>query len=101
MGKALDVLNYEKYLPVDFEVEQTDGKKLIRCKYFETTILDGDTQIPLEDDSFHAVVCISGTGELSVGDRHQSIKAGESVFIPASNDMLDITGEISVAITKA
>lgn len=100
LGKALDVLNYEKYLPVDFEVEQTDGRKFIRCKYFETNIIDGEIQIPLEDDSFHAVVCIDGVGEISVGDIHQSIKAGESVFIPASNNTLKIAGEISVVITK-
>ena len=100
LSKALDVLNYQKYVPLDFEVEQTDEKKLIRCKYFETAIFNGEAQIQLEDDSFHSVVCIGGMGKISVGDKHQSIKAGDSVFIPASNDVMEIVGEISVAVTK-
>ena len=100
LAKALDVLNYQKYEPVGFEIEHKDGRKLIRCKYFETSILDGEAQIPLEDDSFHAVVCIRGTGKISVGDKHQNIKAGDSVFIPASNNILEISGDASVIISK-
>ena len=100
LAKALDVLDYHKYEPVDFEVEQRDGRKFIRCKYFETSILYGKVQSPLEDDSFHAVVCIGGKGTITVAEKHQSLRAGDSVFIPALNGMLDIAGEISVVITK-
>lgn len=100
LEKALDVLNYKKYESRDFEVEQECGRKLIRCKYFETCIVDGNVQIPLENDSFRNVVCISGGGELTVGEECQSIKAGESIFIPATKGVVTLSGTTSVAITK-
>nr|MCR5347352.1 hypothetical protein [Fretibacterium sp.] len=86
--------------PGDFEVEQQDGSRQIRCKYFETGIVEGKARMPIEDDSFHAVVCIRGGGEIAVGDKREVIKAGESLFIPAMNEVLKTDGDMSVVITK-
>ena len=102
LSKALDVMNYHKYEPIDIEVEQEEGQKQIRCKYFETSIVsvDGRKSLPLTDDSFRAVLCIKGQGEIAVGDEHRRIKAGESLFIPATNKKLMITGDMSMVISK-
>lgn len=43
LKKALDVLDYGKYEPV--ELEQEDG--VIRCKYFETAFTTGETRFQL------------------------------------------------------
>lgn len=97
LNKALDVLDYKKYVPT--ELEETDGK--IRCKYFEVQFIDVDkkTQIKLEDDSFHAVVCIDGSGQIGIGEM-QEIKAGETVFIPATNSILKIEGHMSIVLAR-
>lgn len=66
LKKALDVLDYGKYEPV--ELEQEDG--VIRCKYFETAFVNVETRLQLEDDSFYAVTCISGSGTLELKKEH-------------------------------
>lgn len=99
LEKALDVLNCQKYDPMEFlEKSESAGRTLSRCKYFEAVIyeIDGEKKIPLYGDRFSSVICISGSGTLSVGSTSMEITAGESVFIPAMNDLLTISGKLSV-----
>ena len=102
LEKALDVLNYKKYETGYLEVKQGNKQKHIRCKYFETTFLDvdGEEKTPVEDDSFRAVICISGSGVLKLGDVCQHVKAGESFFIPAVNGILEASGKMLIALTR-
>ena len=97
LQKALDVLDFKKYLPV--QLEEKDGK--VRCKYFEVQFLEvcGYKEIFLEDDSFHAVVCIKGEGQIRI-DEYQTIKAGETIFIPAAKCTVYIEGEMSLLIAR-
>ena len=50
LDKAVDVLNFEKYMPTEYgsRTEET-GKVLSRCKYFESIYygIDGTEKIPL------------------------------------------------------
>lgn len=98
LKKALDVLNYRKYEPV--ELEHEDDK--IRCKYFEVEVLDTDEEenISLKDDSFCSVSCIKGYGQLNINNHEEEVKAGDSFFIPAVNSQLHIKGNLSVILTR-
>lgn len=105
LNKALDVLNYKKYVPVDFDVATEDGRKLIRCKYFETTVInsavdESDKRINLEDDSFYTLTGFIGNGILSLDNIDMQIRPGDTFFIPATNNTLTIKGDISLAITR-
>ena len=103
LQKALDVLNYDRYQPADFEISQVDNdQKQVRCKYFEVSILrvEDNKKIPLEDDSFQSVTCIAGEGTLCMGNEWQTFHLGESFFIPARNDKLQVTGICSLILTK-
>ena len=103
LKKALDVLNYKRYVPEGMEtVTDASGQKKVTCKYFETTILKvkEKTIVRLEDDSFHALVCIEGEGHIEIGGECIEIYAGDCVFIPAANDSMMINGRISAVITK-
>jgi mannose-1-phosphate guanylyltransferase/mannose-6-phosphate isomerase len=101
LRKALDVLNFQKYEPTDFDVVQEKGRKKICCKYFEATILsvDGEEIITVEDDSFHAVVCIDGEAKVSVNEKEEKLQAGESIFVSAADTSITITGKSSLVIT--
>lgn len=102
LDKALDVLNYSKYEQIRFEPEEnSDGTVLSRCKYFESTVYDISNKIELQidDTKFQSLVCMRGSGEVSFMDSKIQIKAGESIFIPALNGVLTITGELSVVIS--
>ncbi len=97
LNKALDVLDYHQYQPV--ELEKTEDK--IRCKYFEVEVIEvsGEKRIPLTDDSFYALTCLKGTGKLVLNDEI-NIFAGETVFIPATSDILTIQGNCSLIMTR-
>ena len=96
LKKALDVLDYGKYEPV--ELEQEDG--VIRCKYFETAFVNGEARFQLEDDSFYAMICISGRGTVELEERRMDVSPGDTFFVPAVNGMLSISGTASLALTR-
>ncbi|MBS6580310.1 MULTISPECIES: type I phosphomannose isomerase catalytic subunit [Ruminococcus] len=94
LEKALDVLNYRKYEPKSF-----DGK--VSCKYFNVSFVDvqEQQQIPLSDDSFYSITCIKGSGTLMLGEA-MPINSGETVFIPATDAIMSVEGNVSLVITK-
>ena len=99
--KALDVLNFNKYIVTEPEKEtSSDGSVLVRCKYFESTLyeVDDKIKISLENDRFYSIVCIKGEGCMQIADMSMDVKAGESVFVPAQNGILIVSGKISVVI---
>lgn len=102
LEKALDVLNYKKYTPETRPDTPVDnGKLLAQCKYFETIAyhVDGEQKLPLDSSTFHNVVCIRGKGQLTLGEYTLPIEAGESVFIPATDATLCVTGKLSFVLS--
>ena len=109
LDKALDVLIFTMYKPADLTVEKVAGDEThIQCKYFETTVLKvGQNSIkgtafsvPASEDSFRAVTCIDGEGTLTVGGERLEVRAGDSFFIPAGNRTIELSGEMTVALTS-
>ena len=96
LQKALDVLTYKKYEAEG--IERSNGK--VSCKYFEVDFVHGESRMKFEDDSFHSVTCINGSGTLSLNESVMNIHAGETIFIPATNDSLITTGNASLIIAK-
>lgn len=102
LDKALDVLNYERYIPEDFQIDFKNDDKIITCKYFETIIMTvkDEKKISLSSDSFCSLVCIEGDGEAELSDSKLAFKAGDSLFIPATDDILNIKGNSKLILTK-
>ena len=102
LDKALDVLDYGRYQQVRMETGSDDTEKTVRCKYFETQILeiDGTKHLPLKEDSFYSVVCIRGEGVIRLKEEVMDIRAGDSVFIPAVTELLEAEGKLSLVITR-
>lgn len=102
LEKALEILDYKKYVPSDYEVDEDGaGTVLSRCKCFEAVIYDikEEQRIRFEADRFHAVVCIKGQGTLKINGCIMSITAGESVFVPAADGVLTVEGDLSIIIS--
>ena len=97
LDKALEVADYRKYEPQSLEGE---GNLICRCKYFEALIydVDGTVTVPADDSKFDAAVCLEGEGTISCADQTVSIRKGESVFLPASKDPIDMSGTMKVLI---
>ena len=60
----------------------------------------GKSVIPVSEDSFRAVTCIDGEGALTVGGERLDVRAGDSFFIPAGNKSIELSGEMTVAVTS-
>lgn len=102
LDKAIDVINYSKYEPESGSSceEEVNDKSICRCKYFETYLHDIEysQELPLDDSTFKGLVVISGEGNCSIGSETMSLKAGDSVFIPAITGKLNLSGQMRVLI---
>lgn len=99
MKKALDVLDYKKYEPI--KREKNYGR--IRCKYFEVELVEvvGHEKIHLSNDSFYSVTCIKGKGNGKIAmDEVIDISSGDTFFIPATNNLLFLEGNMTLLITR-
>lgn len=108
--KALDVMDYQPYIPQKFENrvgkgEQYESRLLCCCKYFISTYyhIMGEVEIALTEESFNSIVCISGSGRLSIKNSdalEMTFCAGESMFLPKSGQICCISGECEVIVTR-
>lgn len=100
LKKALDVLNFSKYEPKESE-QSENGTLLSQCKYFEVNIydIDGEEKIQIDDSRFYSVICIKGNGLLDLTNYKMTIRAGESIFIPAVTAVLKVQGKLSIVMS--
>lgn len=102
LQKALDVLDYRKYTPDLVQTDKSDqGVILARCKYFEATVYEvtDESRVQLESSKFNSIVCIKGSAMLKLKDLVLPIKSGESIFIPATDGCLEVSGEASLVMS--
>ena len=97
LDKGLEVTNLRKYEPQSFE----DSDNVIcRCKYFEALVYDVDGKLTAaaDDSKFDTAVCLEGEGAVRCADTCMNLSKGESVFLPASKDLIEFTGRMKVLV---
>ena len=88
--KALDVMNFKAHLdprtrPLVVHREGVDLSLLSACKYFAAERWDLTSEISWRDDeSFHMLTVLSGTGQFSWRQGSASYHPGECWFIPGN-----------------
>lgn len=105
--KALDVMNYNKYVPQSFVNEKTvteefEKRLVTECKYFTCQEYSIKTQMQIrqETTSFTALVCLDGSGEIYSEERREVIKAGDSFFVPAGEKTLHVEGQCKLLVVR-
>lgn len=93
IDKALAVTDTKKFVPTAFE-----GDILGECEYFSVRKLTLSDKIELEagNDSFNAVTCTSGKGEID----GEPFSAGDSFFVPAGYGKYSLSGNAEIILTK-
>ncbi len=93
IDKALAVTNTEKFEPTTFP-----GDILGECEYFSVRklTLSGSATLNAGKDSFNAVTCISGEGEID----GQKLCTGDTFFVPAGYGEYALTGNAEIILTK-
>ena len=71
---------------------------LVECPYFTTRRLriKGCADLDTENLSFHALVCLSGSGAVIAGDSALPLRRGESVFLPADLGAYRLAGQLEL-----
>lgn len=110
MMKALDVMNYQPYLPQKFDEEVTikdsyEKYLLCSCKYFKCSklVVKGSAEFLLTEESFVSIICLSGSGEINIKDIEFppiSFTKGESIFLPKTDKICKIVGECEMIVTR-
>ena len=77
------------------------GNILAECEYFtvEELVIDGTAKIEVTDNSFVSVIVIDGQGELSNNAYVTKFIKGDSIFIPAQNNVFKVQGQCNLIIT--
>ena len=93
IDKALAVTSTDKFAPTTF-----DGDVLGECEYFTASkiSLSGKLEICADKDSFNAVTCISGEGEID----GQRLSTGDTYFVPAGYGAYSLSGNAEIILTK-
>lgn len=99
---AIDFSYHDSYKsePVD------DGEPIAmiaECEHFSVSriLLDGEIDLKYSDDSFTAVMCIDGEASLEYLGGSVSIKAGETLLVPAALTSFCLKGKATLLSARA
>ncbi len=84
-------------------VEAVDGvARLASCKYFTVDRIDlaGKASVLVDESSFVSLLVLEGTPTLTAGETTFSLKAGDSVFLPAGMGEAVLEGEATVISSR-
>lgn len=74
---------------------------LAKCKYFTVEKYDvKDTlEIKITEDCFKSIIVLTGSGKLEYNSGNLSFTKGDSIFIPAQNDVIKIKGNCEIIVS--
>ncbi len=98
--EAAESINYavEKDYRTPYTPKKNEGVPLVECPYFTTALYDLDEPMTLdysELDSFIILIGLKGEGSITDSEANTTtLKAGETVLIPATTQEVKVTGTI-------
>jgi mannose-6-phosphate isomerase len=98
--QAAEAINYkvEKDYRTEYRPEKNQGVNLVNCPYFNTAVYDLDKPMTLDYadlDSFVILIGLKGNAEISDSEGNTtSLKAGETVLIPATEKEIMVSGTV-------
>lgn len=99
--KGVMASNLSKWKPKTFSADSDGTRTLASCEYFSVKQIKvcGTKSLLADEKSYHALVVADGESELVAGEYSQKIKAGETVFIPATFGKYLLRGEATILLT--
>lgn len=98
--QAAESINYqvEKNYRTEYVAQQNRGVSLVRCPHFNTAVYDLDEPMTIdysELDSFVILIGMKGEGTIKDNEGNEtSLKAGETILIPATTKTIKMEGTI-------
>ena len=97
VAKAMDVSNLTAVEPKELNIATEDGILKGINKFFTATLVEinGNKEFTEDKNTFRCFTCLEGEGR--IGD--VNIKKGETVFVPASANAFNVSGNFSAIMT--
>ena len=98
--QAAEAIDYhvEKDYRTEYRPEKNQGVNLVNCPYFNTAVYDLDEPMTLDYsglDSFVILIGLKGEGTITDSEGNTtSLKAGETVLVPAEEAEVKVTGTV-------
>lgn len=98
--QAAEAINYnvEKDYSTNYLPEKNQGVNLVSCPYFNTAVYDLNEPMTIdysELDSFVILIGLSGEGTVTDAKGNTtSLKAGETILLPATNAQVKVEGTV-------
>lgn len=92
---AKDAIDYNVYTDIRSTYDKdAQIAELVKCKYFDVRKLtiDKEAIIDFKIQSFVIAICLKGTAEIN----GTFIRQGETILVPADNNILNITGTVEL-----
>lgn len=99
--QAAEAINYnvEKDYRTNYLPEKNQGVNLVSCPYFNTAVYDLNEPMTIdysELDSFVILIGLSGEGTVTDAKGNTtSLKAGETILLPATNAQVKVDGTVN------
>lgn len=96
--EAIKAIEYKSEVSFKSKYKKTENKtsQIVSCKYFTTNFLPiiGEVNLNNTDkDSFVVYMCVSGEVIFSIENQSEKLKIGETILIPASVGILNVSSE--------
>ncbi|MCQ2528664.1 MAG: cupin domain-containing protein [Saccharofermentans sp.] len=101
LDKALAVLNTNKYEGQDLS-DDSENNLVCRNKYFTVSrmVVNEAVTMPVQNESFMAIIAINGNGTVCRDGQKAIIKAGEVVFVTAGDGTVTLDGDYEALICR-
>lgn len=96
--EVTDLFPAQKVAPVPIPLTDPQDTLLSCCPYFAVVrqTVDSPRSYQADAGSFHALMCVEGSGELTCGEEKLSFPAGATVFVPANCEAFTLSGSMTV-----
>ena len=98
--EAAECINFkvENDYRTHYVERQNQGVTLVQCPYFSTAVYDLDEPMTLdysELDSFVVLIVVKGEGKITDNEGNKvSVKAGDTLLVPATTETLSVSGTL-------
>ena len=98
--QAAECINYnvESNYRTEYTPQKNQGVSLVQCPYFNTAVYDLDEPMTIdysELDSFVILIGLKGEGTITDNeDNTTTLRAGESILVPATTETLKVEGNV-------
>ena len=98
--QAAECINYnvESNYRTEYTPQKNQGVSLVQCPYFNTAVYDLDEPMTIdysELDSFVILIGLKGEGTITDNEGNTTtLRAGESILVPATTETLKVEGNV-------